>query len=313
MKSLQEALPNLAMEILEKKQAPEGQTNLYGLMSSPEFWKKALVPVFALTKADIKDLGVDIKSANNEVIFLKIQGLGGSKDSATQNADAIAQFIRNGGAYMAIRDLYTSQQSEFLISQAKIESKINATLIELEYQKSRLKSLENLSKRFPVESRSSFQAFDPKDSGAKYLPINTQIIAINTDINNNLEILSRLKDQQTQQAQIKRFLDLSGPLIEKTHNGLELIKQLLAIQVKLRAELKSADPKDFAFIDGLRNSLLSYEARFRWSLVQDGIPVAKKPGVLKFTAGGLITLFFLALMTMLSRRIWVNIKSIGAK
>ena len=313
IKSLQATLPNLAAEILEKNQAPEAKLGQYRSMSNPEFWKKALTPVFSLTKADIKDLGAEIKDANNAILFLVIQGSGGSKESATQNADAVTQFFREGGAYMAIRDLFSNQRAAFLGAQARIESKVNATLIELEYQKARLKSLEELGKRFPVESRSSIQAFDPKDSGAKYLPINTQIIAINTDINNNNESLSRLKDQQAQQDQIKLWLERSGELIDKSYNGLELNSQLLALEAKFRGEIKSADPKAFAFVDDVRTNLLSYEARFRWGLLQDGTPTAKKPGMIKFTAGGLIAALFLALLALLGQRVWLNIKSGSAK
>jgi hypothetical protein len=313
IKSLQATLPSLAAEILEKNQAPEAKLGQYRSMSNPEFWKKALTPVFSLTKADIKDLGAEIKDVNNAILFLVIQGSGGSKESATQNADAVTQFFREGGAYMAIRDLFSNQRAAFLGAQARIESKVNATLIELEYQKARLKSLEELGKRFPVESRSSIQAFDPKDSGAKYLPINTQIIAINTDINNNNESLSRLKDQQAQQDQIKLWLERSGELIDKSYNGLELNSQLLALEAKFRGEIKSADPKAFAFVDDVRTSLLSYEARFRWGLLQDGTPTAKKPGMIKFTAGGLIAALFLALLALLGQRVWLNIKSGSAK
>jgi len=72
IKSLQATLPNLASEILEKKQAPEGKVDLYRSMSGPQFWTKALTPVFSLTKADIKDLGAEIKDANNAILFLVI-------------------------------------------------------------------------------------------------------------------------------------------------------------------------------------------------------------------------------------------------
>lgn len=306
IKSLQATLPNLASEILEKKQAPEGELVLYRSMSRPEFWTKILIPVFSLTKADIKDLGAEAKDTNNPILFLVIKGFGTSKDSATQNAASIAQFFREGAVYMAIRDLFTTQQSEFLGSQARIQSKINAALIELDYQKGRLKSLEELSRRFPVESRTSIQAFDPKDSGAKYLPINTQIIAINTDINNNNETVSRLKDEQTRQDQIKRWLELSSPLIERNYNGLELNKELLALEEKFRGEIKSADPKAYVFVDSLRANLLSYEARFRWGLVQDGATAAKKSSMLEFTAGGLAGSLLLMLLFLLGQRVLVS-------
>ena len=72
IKSLQATLPNLAAEILEKNQAPEAKLGQYRSMSNPEFWKKALTPVFSLTKADIKDLGAEIKDANNAILFLVI-------------------------------------------------------------------------------------------------------------------------------------------------------------------------------------------------------------------------------------------------
>lgn len=314
IKSLQATLPNLASEILEKKQAPEGKADLYRAMSDPEFWtKKAITPVFSLTKADIKDLGAEVKDANNSILFLVIKGFGATKDSATQNAMSTTQFFREGGTYMAIRDLYTAQQSDFLGSQARIEAKINATLIELEYQKNRLKSLEELGKRFPVESRVSSQVIDPKDSGAKYLPINTQIIATNTDISNNNEGLLRLRDQQAQQEQIKRWLELSGPLIEKNYNGLELNKELLALETKFRSDIKSPDPKAYAFVDNVRTNLLSNEARFRWGLVQDGTPTAQKSGFLKSLAGGLVGALLLTLLFLLGQRVWSNIKSGDAK
>ena len=306
-------LRNLASEILEKKQAPEGKVDLYRSMSGPQFWTKALTPVFSLTKADIKDLGAEVKDANNSILFLVIKGSGASKDSATQNAASITEFFRQGGAYMAIRDLFSTQRADFLGAQARIESKVNATLIELEYQKARLRSLEELGKRFPVESRSTIQAFDPKDPGAKYLPINTQIIAINTDINNNNEFLSRLKDQQAQQDQIKLWLERSGELIDKSYNGLELNSQLLALEAKFRGEIKSADPKAFAFVDALRTSLLSYEARFRWGLVLDGTPAATKSGMLKPIVGGLAGALVLMLLFLLGQRVWSNVKSGGPK
>ena len=67
-----------------------------------------------------------------------IKGSGASKDSATQNAASITEFFRQGGAYMAIRDLFSTQRADFLGAQARIESKVNATLFEPEYQKARL-------------------------------------------------------------------------------------------------------------------------------------------------------------------------------
>ena len=311
VKSLQVTLPNLALEMLEKKQLPEGQTNLYKSFSNPEFWKKAVTMVNSLSKVEIKDLGVDFKDINKIPLFLRIQETGASRDSAKENINAVLQFIRQGGAYISIRDLFDAQKSLYIAANANLDSKINLILVNLEYQRARLIGLESLSKRFPVESRQSFQAIDIKESGAKFLPVNTQIIAVNSDINSNLEKLSRLRDQQTQQVQIEHWLKIADPLIGQNYNGLELIKQLLVIEEKLRSELKSAEPRDMTFINDLRNNLLLNDARFRLGLVQNSDPTITKPGMLKLTAGGLIVAFFLTLLALLSRRIWAKTKSVA--
>lgn len=313
LKSLQQTLPNLAAEIVEKDQAPQDQLALYRAMSSPERWKKAITPIFSLTKADIKDMGAEIEKGSNGILYLAVNGVASSKEAAIQNARNISQFIRSGGIYLALKTMLASQQSDLLTAEAEINSKINASLVELDYQQARLKNLEALAKRFPNESRSSSQVVDPRDSGAKYLPISTQIIAINTDINNSTEALTRLRDRQIQLGTLKRWLEGAAPIMRVGYDGLKINQELLSLESKIRSEIKVNDPKAFAFVDSLRNTLLANETRFKYGLVEAGTTSAKKAGLIKYIAVGLVGSLFLMLMALLGQRVWGNIKSRDAK
>ena len=311
LKSLQARLPNLAAEIIKRKQIPEGQSDIYDLMGDPDFWKKGLTPSFSLTKSEIKDLGIDSKGDNNPILYLVIHASGKSEDLALKNANAIVQFVREGGAFIVIRDMVRAQESDLLAMQASISSKMSDALVELEYQKQRLKGLEDLARRFPVESRSGSRVVDAKDSGAKYLPINTQIIAINTDINIYHETLMRLRDQQAQEGQIKRWLELATPLIEKNYNGLELSQKLLVLEEQLRGEIKGADPTNYVFVNNLRAKLLSNMARFQRGLEDGGSAVFPRSSMLKYVFGCSFVALLLASFFLLGQLIWLDIKKEG--
>lgn len=181
------------------------------------------------------------------------------------------------------------------------------------YQISRAKALEDLHKRFPGNTSLASQVVDPKDSGAKYLPITTQIIAVNNDINQSKENLQRLRDRLLQIALIKTFLEEANPLAEKTFDGLALDEQLLTIEMKLRSKLPKEDVKSQEILDQLHAQLLQVQARFTKGLEANTAPTAKKSGVAKATIGGCIAALFLMLLFLLGQRVWVNFKSGGVK
>ena len=209
--------------------------------------------------------------------------------------------------------MLSSQEAQLAGADADIAKKINTTQVELGYQQERLKSLEGLAKRFPNESKLISQVVDPKDSGAKYMPISTQIIAANIDINASKESLERLKDVQAQTLVLRAWVKQAAPLVESSYDGIELIKQLLDQESQLRTALDSKDPKAHAFVNDLRSNLLSMNVRFANGLEMNTAPTARKKGIIKWTAGGLAGLFFLMFLALLGQRVWTHLKSEGVK
>jgi hypothetical protein len=181
------------------------------------------------------------------------------------------------------------------------------------YQVQRAKALEDLHKRFPGGNNASNQVVDPKDSGAKYLPLATQIIAVNNDINLSKEALQRYKDRLAQITQLKIFLDEAMPLTEKTFDGIVLGDELLAVEAKMRAKMSKDDIKQKEVLDQLRTELFSVKSRFTKSLDANTAPTSIKKGMIKTTAGGLAGAFFLMLLALLGQRVLTSIKNGGAK
>jgi hypothetical protein len=240
-----------------------------------------------------------------------VSASGSSKEGAIDAVRAAAQFLRSGGAYLQIRSMLNSYEGEVISAEGEIQRKITGTKIEMGYQQQRTKSLEELYKRYPSNSSVGQQVVDPKESGAKYLSITTQIIAANNDINQSKELLSRLDDRLTQIALTKAFLDEALPKTQTIFDGLVLDKELLEIEAKLRAKIGKDDPKQQEILDQIRSQLLMIQARFTKGLEANTAPTSSgKKGMIKSTAGGLAGGFFLVLILLLGQRLWHDIKKL---
>jgi len=315
-RSLQKSLPNLADQMVDESKVPEGQESLYRTLSNADWWQKNTLATYGMSKADTKDLAstAGLEAAGTSIMSLTITAAGSTRNKAIDNARGTKNFLLQGASYLAIKSLFSAQESQLISSDAELAKKINNTQVELGYQQERLKSLESLAKRFPNEQKTISQVVDPKDSGAKYMPISTQIIAANTDINASKESLERLKDAQAQMAILRTWVKQVSPLMNgESYDGIALTKKLLEQESQLRATLNPSDPKSLAFVDDLRSTLLANDVRFSKGFEMNTAPTASKKGMIKSTAGGLAGLFFLMLLALLGGRVWLHIKSGVAK
>lgn len=282
-KMLQKSLPNLADQIIEENKAPENQALLYRAMSNDEWWQKNALPSYALSKADTKDLaGIskDFDAASTTILSLTLAANGRSKEQALDNVRAVAKFLRSGGAYLQLRSLLNGYESQTISTTAELQQKIANTQIEMGYQEERARQLEQLHKRFPGNSSAAQQVVDAKDSSAKYLPIQTQIIAANNDINASKEALARLQKRLDQIAIIKTFLEQALPIQDQTFDGLVLYWQLLEIESNLRTKLDKSNGNGVEFLNELHAQLLAIQVRFTKGLEANTAPTSSgKKGI----------------------------------
>jgi uncharacterized protein YerC len=280
-------------------------------MSTPNWWTKNVVANYAITKKEAKDLAAlskDLDSAAASILSFAVYTKAASEVKAIENAMQVASFLSNGSAYLAIKNLMNDYEGKSLSQVASVQQKISAIEIELSYLKERAKNLEALQKRFPGSVNITQQVVDPKDAGAKYLPLTTQIIAVNTDINANKEGLERLNDQLNQVKTYKVFLDATQPLITNRYDGLALIREFLKMEEQLRAKAPKEDVKALQNLDQIRSQFASIELSFKNRLQVNTAPTAQKTGMLKSTSTGVAIAGFLMLVYLLGRKLLGKLK-----
>ena len=219
-RGLQKNLPLLASQMIEMKQVPAAEESTFKQMTNAQWWPKNVVPTYSLTKGDTKDLASISKelqeSGGTQILNLVVTAKGGSKDAAIENVTVATNFIKQGSAYLAIKNLVQGWDYQILNTEAALAKKITDTEVDLRYLRQRANNLESMRQKFPQNvTVSTQQVVDLKDSSAKYMPINTQLVAVNTEINNANESLERIRNELVQTKVMSDFVKQAKPIVEK--------------------------------------------------------------------------------------------------
>lgn len=310
-RGLQKNLPILASQMLETKQVKPEQEVVYKQLSSPKWFAQNITPTYSLTKTDTKDLATISKdlqeSGGNNILNLVVHAKGYSKEVAIGNVEMVTAFIKQGSAYLSIKNMINGYESQVLNMDSELQKKILDTEVDLKFMRERSKNLEGLKQKFPQNTAmGSQQIMDLKDSNAKFMPISTQLVAINTDINNTLELLHRMRDQAAQMKVMREFVAKAQPLVAKDTNGLALCDELLGLEESLRGGLVAGDTNGLQMLNSIRASLVGIRTWFMKSLDTDLVPQVTKPGPVMPVIGGvfggaLLALFYSLGIALLPR------------
>lgn len=305
-KSLKRNLPILAARLSE---FDKGSGNFLNELSSETWWQKNVTPTFAIAKEDAKEIfGVSKELQDAQSTIIKdfvVHETGLSKENALKNLSIATSFLQSGVVYLALNDVIASYQIKLLNSESDIAEDISKSEIELTYLNGRMASLELLRAKFPGNAGSIInQPMDPKDSSAKFLPIITQLIAVNQDIGALKEKLSRLNDRKNQLAIMGSFLSQAKPVMSKNFDGLSAIAELMQIEASLRKNLQPADLNKITSLDDIKSDLVHVHTNFALGLEQPTFIGTGKPHYLKHAVIGLFSGFFLALLGSFCSAIW---------
>jgi hypothetical protein len=294
LKYLQSTLPKLEQENQEK-QGDKGSAYL----SSEQFWAQSIKPIFLIGKADGKDL-LDpsaLKSAGSNIASLQFTAKGRSRAVAESRIDEFIKTFINGAAYMATNDLLRGYELKIITTDSNLNKKISSAEVELAYVERRMQNLTALKNKYPVISTSSLQVMDAKDSGAKYLPITSQIMAATTDANNLKESLARYRDEENQLKVFTQFVEKAKPLIDNGRKDSNLLSSLFEVTNQIDQNTQGAIQK--ISVEDIRVALTSIHINKAFGLRQTGTVGIQSPPFLKNTAIGLFAGLFLGFIYVL--------------
>lgn len=301
-RGLQKNLPVLASQLLETNRVNDDEKSQYRQLANSSWWQKNVIPTYSLTKADTKDLATISKdlqeSGGTNILNLVVTATGTSKASAEQNVETVTRFIKHGSAYLSIKNLINGYESQVLSTESDLRKKILDAEIELRFMRDRAKNLEALRTRFPANAAvGNQQIVDLKDSNAKFMPISTQLVAINSDINNTTESLQRMQDQLNQIKTLEVFVSKSVQILEVQTDGLALADKMLDIEAKMRKELAVDDTNGLQILNNIHATLVAMRTGFSKNLDTSLTPLIVKsspniPIVGGFLIGSLMAVIF---------------------
>jgi hypothetical protein len=305
-KALQKSLPDLAAQIIQQKTISTNESSFFRTMNSEDWWQKNVIPIFALSKEDVKGLAAiskDLDGASTSIIGFTLIAHSNDQNLAKKDAITAVQFIRSGGAYLQLRALVNKYDNYSASSQADVKQRVAKIESEIDYLKNRSKNLEDLQKRFPDSANMMPQVTSFENSSSKYLPVTTQIIAANTDIYLLKEDLVRLRKQLDQTSILNKFLDQAIPLQNENFDGLDLAEKFLAIETDLQDKLVKNGFNSAPLLQQLHFELITIQSRFNKGLEINSQPVLSKGGMIKSITTGLVGGLFLMLLVLLGKTV----------
>lgn len=295
---LQKNLPILASQFEDN----------WSALKEPSWWQKNVVPAYSLSKADTKDLAAiskDLQDSEGQTILsLTVNANGSTKEKALSRLDEATRFIREGSVYLLLKGQIIGYEAKLLNGDADLQKRITDAEVELRYLRDRARNLESLRQRFPQNvAVGSQQIVDLKDSNAKYMPISTQLVAVNTDINNAEESLKRMRDQQAQMIVLRDYVAKARPQLEKETNGLKLADGLLQIDSQMRKVADVKDMNTLQTLNDIRAQVVQVQARFTKGLESGSSPYVTRPGPMLPAAGGFLGGAVVALLFVMARQL----------
>jgi hypothetical protein len=309
-RSMTRSLPGLASQLVSEGQVGAEQTSQMERMSNSEWWAKNVKPTFSLSKADTKELAALSKQMQEaggaDILNLVIQTTGQTQQEAAARGLVATNFIAQGSAYLSVKETISGYESKVLTVNSNLQKKITDTEIELNFLRQRAEALEVLRQRFPANTPvANQQLVDLKDTNAKFMPISTQIVAVQSDINATLEQLQRMRDQLAQSELMRSFVQKAQQQTGQKQNGFELITALLQITSELRSTAKPDDMNAQVVLSNMEADLVKTRTFYSKGLEVRLAPTVKAPSLamplaLGLMAGTLLMLVFLLLRTGLA-------------
>ena len=313
-RGLQKNLPILAAQMISNKQVKKEEEDQFLNLANAKWWEKNIVPTYSLTKNDTKDLVTISKelqeSGGTNILNLVVTTTGSNKKNAATNAEITTKFIKQGAAYLQVKSLINGYEANILNTDAELQKKITDAEVDLKFMRERAKNLEALRQRFPANvAVNSGQVIDLKDSNAKFMPISTQLVAVNTDINSTVESLQLMQHKLAQTATLREFVIQATPIVSRDTNGIAVIDALLEVESSLRQQLKPNDTNGLQSLNNIKATLIGMRTGFTKNFYTDLVPYVSKPNALPATAGGLFGAAVLTILYALTRKTFNSLKA----
>jgi len=302
----------LAVKILESDKLKEpALVSDYSTVAKLEWWRNNVTPTYLIPGVDAKapfQIRKEQRDAGDGIVMnFVFAAKNKSPEVVVHRLGFAAAFLQQGGTYLAIKDINSVYIGE-IESDSKISGQVTQNQIELGYLKERARILEGVKIRFPQHREvSGQQIVEVNDSNAKYLPIESQLIAVYADIQKIEEDLVRLRAQLARHDIMRKFLQAMQPLLSEELNGLQLLEKAFGTEADLRRKVDRSSHEELFVLDRIKDDLKSVHLRYVSGLKPNS---ATKPvklvGPAKSGIIGFVLAAFLAVILLKFHQGWIR-------
>lgn len=230
-----------------------------------------------------------------------------TKEEAIARADAAAEILVNAFAILRYRALIQSKVTSLLSADLRLASELGILKLKLTALETRRNKLLKLNQEFPSQSTQSVAITD--ETLSKYLPIPTQLVAINIEIDQVTEQLVVVTQVQEKNALIKTFSNEAQKILSQQFIARNAIKQLLNAEATMREKISKSDRNSLMTLDSLRAQLLLSQFINNSQIKVSPAFISQAPMPLKLSIKGAWLGLALALLLSVLYSIFQNAKT----
>lgn len=288
-------------QVLETRQftSPE-ERRAYAAISVPAWWDKNFKPTFAVSKSDTKDMlpqSTDLRELGaTKILNFVLTASAKSSEDAIRNAETESQFFVSGSTYFVLKALLNGYDASVVNETAGLQKSISDGKVNLVGMRERYKSLKALADRYKDQRSGSTtmqtfananQTIAANAANAKYLLLNTQLVALESDIDQQELSLKLTEGQLIEIEFLRKFLVDAAPILDRDLDGLKSVRGMLDIVQQMRGKLSSNDLYALQKADAIRSDLTGILMSYTKTLDINIPPRAKRAGMFKMAGGGL--------------------------
>jgi len=316
-RSLKEGLPILASKAVDKDAlSPTETTATLKKMRSPLWWDKNLRPIYAVTKSDSKDMlpqSTDLKELGaTKILNFSMTTTGSSANNALRNAQIESAFFISGATYYSLRNLINGYESNITIDEVTLEKNISDAEVSLSLLYKRKKSLNEIAARYKGQQSGSAsiqtigagnQTIAANAANSKFLPINSQLIALELDIDQQVQSLEHARMQLAQIDFLKSYLIEARKILNQSYDGVDLTQQAIDALAISKQSLSADNLYAIQKANEVYLDLTNILSGFHKTLDINISPNPRRGGMLKVFIQGAALGFLIALFYLFSNYI----------
>lgn len=320
-RNLKGNLPILASKLLQSKKITNSKEEIeMKKLISQDWWNAHFVPTFAVSKSDAKDMlpqSTDLKELGaTKILNFIVTSSGKTQNEAIEGAQIGATFFLRGASYFALRALVNSYDTISINNAAQLQKSISnakVALIDLSVRESNLRKLAEKHKEQPANSLVQMltAAYNNNPAGlVKFLPISNQLVAVESEINQQNEVLENARGLFAENRFLQTFVGLALPVIDNHLDGIKSAQELLRILQEQRNKIDLQDLNTLKQLDSINADitgiLTTHQKGFFINSSSDARRSAK---LIKLLIGGFILGGFLAFIGALLHRSYSHHKA----